>query len=98
MKIIKLFFTTLLLFQVFISTGQTHDCLIDEFESTLNSQSSNSCTPNPNYSYSIDPAFLATFPEETIAVHFWAINRTDGTSDNPYTLTKLQESVDLLNS
>ncbi len=76
--------------------SQNIDCMTEVFENQLTSSNS-SCNPNLNFSYSTDPNFLASFPEKTISVYFWAINKSDSTSVNPFKTLNLQESVDLLN-
>lgn len=59
---------------------------------------SQNCTPQEGFTFSTDPEYLATFEELIVPVVFWGINKDDGSSDDAFTLDKVNESLKLLNS
>ncbi len=90
------FLILLTVLSVNFSHAQSAECMANAFGSQ--NFSSSFCSPQNGYSYSIDPAVLASYPQETISVYFWGINQSNGSSANPFNTVKLQESIDLLNS
>jgi hypothetical protein len=51
----------------------------------------------PFYTKSTSEVYLNSFPEVTINLSYWVVNRKDGTSENPIDSLKIQESVEVLN-
>jgi len=51
----------------------------------------------PFYTKSTSEAYLNSFPELSINLTYWVVNRLDGTSDNPIDSLKIKESVQVLN-
>ncbi len=56
------------------------------------------CYTDDWYSHSVDPTLLESFPPITINVHFWGINKDDGTSSDPLTVEKILAVIDNLNA
>ena len=56
------------------------------------------CNPQEGFSFSTDPEYLASFDEIVVPLVFWGVNKDDGTSDDPFTQDKANESLKLLNS
>ena len=78
-------------------------CLL--MSGSLLAQTSNECgmldnnTPDPAgaYSYSTDPAFLASFPIKVYNIYYWVIKEDDGTGNFSINENKLLESIANLN-
>ena len=75
--------------------SQSHECGL-ESQTTSNSTSSPSNTTS--YSGSIDPAYLATFPEVSFEIFFWIIRRSDGSSTDVVTYDSVLENLSQANS
>jgi len=56
------------------------------------------CRPQEGFSFSTNPEDLGRFEEVVVPLVFWGVNRDDGSSDDPLTQDKIDESLQLLNS
>jgi len=78
-----------------------YDCIPLQQE-ILNEDAERICDPYdtrmPFYTKSTSEVYLDSFPEVTINLSYWVVNRKDGTSENSIDSLKIQESVAVLNS
>lgn len=90
------FFCICIFPQCFAQTQEAFKCAITE-------EMQNSAATFPNsistavYSGSHDLEHLETFPPISFNIHFWIINRTDGTADYNVTVQDIQLNVDVIN-
>lgn len=77
------------------------DCLPLQSTGLLAENSSDNCDTygqrQTYYSQSVSEEYLASFSNVKINVSYWAINETDGQSENPFTEEEAEESIQLLN-
>jgi len=87
---------------IFLSLFSSSNSNIETFEDyCINEENElilQNCRPQAEFSYSTDPQYLSGFEELLVPVVFWGVNRDDGSSDDPLTLDKIQQSLQLLNS
>ena len=78
----------------------SYDCISFDDES-IEDHTERTCDPydnqRPFYTKSTSEAYLDSFPEVTVNLTYWVVNKVDGTSENPIDSLKIQESVEILN-